>query len=111
MLKDKFGIKPSLEAPIQKSVIEYAHKHGVRTIRLFFGPGMRVGWPDVLFLIPGGRPLFIEFKATGGKPTMIQRKKIKLLKQAGYDVQVCDNRADGKRFIIDALMAAGELKD
>lgn len=87
------------EGKIQDAVIRYAGKKGIRHIRLYFGPGMQTGWPDVMFLIPGGYPLFIEFKALGKKPTEKQKVKIKILWDLDYDVYVCDNVEDGKRFI------------
>jgi hypothetical protein len=44
------------------------------------------GWPDVLFLIPGGRPLFMEFKRPGKdlEPLQVERKTT--LQKLGYDV-------------------------
>jgi hypothetical protein len=35
------------------------------------------GLPDRLILLPKGRALFIELKKVGGKPSEIQRKRIK----------------------------------
>lgn len=110
-LRNKFDMKPALEKPIQQAVIAYATMLGVHSIRMFFGPGMQVGWPDVLFLIPGGRPLFIEFKATGKKPTAKQRKKIRLLRDEGYDVAVCDTIAAGKDLIFKAVEAADVMEE
>jgi hypothetical protein len=97
----------TVEGKIQGSVITHANKHGIRTIRMYFGPGIQTGWPDVLFLIPGGRPLFIEFKAPGNEPTPKQEEKIEILKEAGYDVTWCDSRTDAKKAIIMAMIAAG----
>jgi hypothetical protein len=96
-----------LEAPIQADCIKYANKLGIVTIRMYFGPGIQTGWPDVLFLIPGGRPLWIEFKATGKVPTDKQADKIKLLTDAEYDVTWCDNRPDAIAAIDAALDRAG----
>ena len=92
-----------LEKEIQQPVIRYATLRGVPHIRLYFGPGMRVGWPDVLFLIPGGIALFIEFKATGKRPTAKQRLKITLLIGLGFACHVCDNIEEGKKIIDSAL--------
>ena len=38
------------------------------------------GWPDRIFLIPGGRPFFIEFKAPGEEPNPRQAFRIKCLR-------------------------------
>lgn len=79
------------EKKIQKKAIEHAHRQGVRIIRMYFGPGINTGWPDVLFLIPGGRALFIEFKSLGKEPTKKQYKKLGYLKEAGYKARWTDN--------------------
>ncbi len=94
------------EGKIQDATINYGNRLGVRTIRLYFGPGIQTGWPDVLFLIPGGRPLFIEFKKPGAEPTAKQRIKIAILEEAGYDVAVCSSRDEGERLILKYLRDA-----
>lgn len=95
-----------LEKVIQKTVIAYAMHHGVRHIRMYFGPGAQVGWLDVWFLIPGGRPLIMEFKATGKRPTKKQQHKITRLLSLEYDVFVCDDIEEGKKRIDLALNRA-----
>jgi len=47
----------------------------------------RNGWPDQQYFIPGGAPLFIEFKAEGEAPGPLQRHIHKLLKENGYDIE------------------------
>ncbi len=91
------------EGKIQDAVIKYANGLGIRTIRMYFGPGIQTGWPDVLFLLPGGRPLFIEFKKPGEGPTPKQERKIQILRDNGYDVKLCDDRATGKAVIAEAM--------
>jgi len=92
-----------LEKEIQKKVVTYATKKGVKGIRMYFGPGMRVGWPDYLFLIERGNALFIEFKATGKRPTKKQQQKITILIGLGFSCHVCDNIEYGKKLIDLAL--------
>ncbi len=94
-----------LEKQIQKKVIKYAAEKGVHSIRMYFGPGSQTGWPDVLFLLPGGVPLFIEFKAPGMMPTPKQFIKIKLLQEMNYRVEICDGEELGYK-IIDGHLAA-----
>jgi len=72
--------------------MKWAKQHGLKSIRLYFGPGVASGWPDDLFLIPGGCPVFIEFKAPGKEATPTQAKKIKLLRELDYIVEVCDSK-------------------
>lgn len=47
------------------------------------------GYPDVIFLIPGGYPLFVEFKQPGHFVSPIQEYRIAALKALGYDVVIC----------------------
>lgn len=94
------------EARQRDPVLKFAKSLGVTTIRLYFGPGMQTGWPDDLFLIPGGTPLFLEAKAPGKKPTPKQKQKIKLLEDAGYDVGWYDNKDEACEAISRALEAA-----
>lgn len=85
------------ESSIAKAVVTAAKKRwGVESIKLstsgHYGTG---GWPDRLFLIPGGRPLFIEFKsASGWTLTELQAHRIHLLRTAGYDAEVHYSVAD-----------------
>lgn len=44
------------------------------------------GWPDVLFLIPGGRPLLMEFKRPGEPLKPLQQERKDTLKKLSYDV-------------------------
>ena len=78
------------EAKIERRVAMIAERDlGVRSIKLN-GPGVR-GWPDRCFLIPRGRPLFIEFKAPGGTTSPRQDLMIGYLLKQGHDVEVHDN--------------------
>lgn len=90
------------EKKIQDAAIKYAERYGIASIRLQFAPGVYTGWPDVVFLISGGRPLFIEFKAPGKVPTLKQFARINYLFKVGYDVKICDNIEDAKKAIHEA---------
>lgn len=79
------------EAQVRDPVIRWSKKMRIYSIRMYFGPGVSRGWPDDLFLIPGGRPVFIEFKAPGKRATKLQLRKIAVLEALGYDVFVFDN--------------------
>jgi len=99
----------SEEKRIQNKAIEHAKGRGIRTIRLALQPGVARGWPDVLFLIPGGRPLFIEFKAPGKRPSEVQKLRIAQLKEDGYAVAVSDN-LDHACSIIDQQIQHAEAR-
>ncbi len=94
--------KPT-EAQVRDPVIRWAKKMGIYSIRMYFGPGVSRGWPDDLFLIPGGKPLFIEFKAAGKKATPLQLRKIAVLEGLGYNVCVCDNSDEATRALTQAI--------
>ena len=79
------------EASIEEWVVNQARGvYGVYSIKLY---GVAYGgWPDRIFLVPGGRPLFIELKPPGGEPTEKQREIHRRLRAAGYIVEVHDDR-------------------
>ncbi len=91
------------EAKVRDPVIKYAHSLGIRTIRMYFGPGVQTSWPDDLYLIPGGVALFLEAKAPGEKPTKKQQLKMKYLTDADYSVAWYDNVEEGKSYIDEAM--------
>lgn len=80
------------ESSLEKSVVKWAKCRGVDSIKMEISS--YVGLPDRLFLIPGGRPLFMELKRPGDTKGLraIQRERINDLKHKGYDAVVCDNK-------------------
>ena len=100
-----------LEKGTERRAKLWADKRGVPSISLKLLPGHGTGIPDVLFLIPGGRPLFIEFKRRGGKLTPKQRFWHGYLKRLGYDVQTCNDAAAAQACIREALDAAELSKE
>ncbi|MCI6277860.1 MAG: VRR-NUC domain-containing protein [Clostridium sp.] len=69
----------------------------------FVSPGMS-GVPDRIILLPHGRIVFIELKAPGKKPRPIQIKRIKELKDLGFDVRVIDSIDGVKNFIEEVFI-------
>lgn len=69
----------------------------------FVSPGMS-GVPDRIVLLPHGRIVFIELKAPGKKPRPIQIKRIKELKDLGFDVRVIDSINGIKDFIEEVVI-------
>lgn len=94
------------EAKERDPTVAFARKLGIKSIRMYFGPGIRTGWPDDLFLIPGGRPLFLEAKARGKELTKQQEKRKKELEEDGYDVGWYDNQHEAREAITRALERA-----
>jgi hypothetical protein len=76
-------MKP-LESDIEQAVCNWADRHCILH-RKMNGVGSR-HWPDRMFMLPGGRPLFIEFKREGEQPRKAQWYVIRMLQGKGYDV-------------------------
>ena len=77
---------------IEDPVVDRALKELlVPSIPLKLLPGSETGRPDDIFLIPHGRPLFIEFKWGAWSPTPKQIYWHQILRELGYDVQVHNN--------------------
>jgi hypothetical protein len=94
------------EAKLLRETQRYATAHGVPCIRLVFHRGIAAGWPDLLLLIPGGKPLWLELKAPTGKLTALQTIRYLTLSERGYNVAVAYNINDARTAIARALDAA-----
>lgn len=64
----------------------------------FVSPG-NSGVPDRLVCIPGGRIAFVELKAPGKKPTVLQERQHKILRGLEFYVQVIDSISGVDNFI------------
>lgn len=87
------------ESKIEKRLKKEIELIGGKALK-FVSPGMS-GVPDRIVLLPHGRIVFIELKAPGKKPRPIQIKRIKELKDLGFDVRVIDSIDKVKEFIND----------
>jgi|TARA_R110000787_G_scaffold11723_2_gene38540 Holliday junction resolvase len=88
-----------LEAPIEKAVCKYAKDKGWLVYK-FVSPANR-GVPDRIFM-KDGEVFFIEFKATGKKPTKLQQSVISKMRDNLMTVYVVDSIEYGKD-IIDVI--------
>ena len=95
---------PELEKQIEKRFLKSMKRLGIPTIKLTGQYG--TGWPDRLILIPGGRPVFIEFKAEGKEPTDRQHHRIDQLKTLGYDATWFDNAEEALAYVERNLEAS-----
>ena len=55
----------------------------------FTSPGTN-GMPDRLVLLPGGRMGFVELKAPGKKPRLVQELRMRQLRRLGFFAAVID---------------------
>lgn len=89
------------ESAIEKKVCDRARKLGYY-VRKFVSPQQR-GVPDRLFISPGGKVFFIEFKAPGKKPTPLQEYERSLIQANNICVYVVDNAPAGM-WLVDTVM-------
>ena len=90
-----------IEAPVAAWALE---ELGIFSIKL--KRTQERGYPDRLFLIHGGKPLFVEFKRPGETPKPYQLLIHERLRHAGYEVQVHDNIEEAKAAILAAAKKA-----
>lgn len=73
--------------------------HGVKRCKRHRGKNIKTdrvfaGWPDQMFIMPGGVVFFIEFKRpVGGRFETRQLFKHKMLRLLGFKVYVCRTKA------------------
>jgi hypothetical protein len=90
-----------LEKQIEQKVCDYAKDRGLLVYK-FTSPA-RAAVPDRMFVAPSGKVFFIEFKASGKKPTVPQTREHQRLRDHGVLVFVVDNVDEGKG-VIDFVM-------
>jgi hypothetical protein len=86
-----------LEKQIEQRVCDYAKSKGWLVYK-FTSPA-RAAVPDRLFIAPGGRVIFVEFKREGQKPTVPQSREHERLRAQGVAVYVIDNVVEGKAVV------------
>lgn len=98
----------TLEVDIEERAVTLASGLGVTALKLNLTGN--AGWPDRLFLIPGGRPFFIEFKQPLEEPEPRQRLIHAHLTYLGYDCETHSNAEEAItaiRLRLDAAAKAG----
>jgi len=65
-----------------------------------FPPLFFRGFPDRIVLLPGGAVVFVETKAPGQRPRLIQRKVHDRLRRLGFQVEVLDSVESVDGFIL-----------
>lgn len=89
-----------LEKEIERDVCKFAKSKGWLYYK--FSSINNRGVPDRIFIAPGGRIIFVEFKRPGNKPTSLQTFVHDTLKRQGCTVWIVDNVEDGKQLIENA---------
>lgn len=93
-----------LEKTIEQKVCDYAKDKGFLVYK-FTSPN-RSAVPDRMLIHPTGDVLFIEFKASGKKPTPAQEREHLRLRGHNVAVYVVDDVDTGKA-VIDRVYNAG----
>ncbi len=70
----------------------------------FVSPGLS-GMPDRLVLLPNAKMGFVELKAPGKKPRVLQEKRHRDLRNLGYRVYVLD-RAEKVKEVLDDIQSS-----
>ena len=76
------------ERTIEKKLVIEAKRRGGMAVK-FTSPGTN-GMPDRLVLLPGGRMGFVELKAPGKKPRLVQELRMRQLRRLGFFAAVID---------------------
>ena len=87
------------ESSIEKRLKNEVEKIGGKALK-FVSPGV-TGIPDRIILLPGGKIIFIELKATGKKLRPMQEYRAKELRALGFDVRCIDSVELIKELIIE----------
>ncbi len=85
------------EAEIEAGFVHHAESLGCIALKLRIDG--RKGFPDRTVFLPGGTPLFIEFKASGGVISPQQARWHKRLRSLGYHVYVAWSLDEAKTLL------------
>ncbi|MDH6354701.1 hypothetical protein M2132_001030 [Dysgonomonas sp. PH5-45] len=78
------------EKLLERKLVAACKKLGCKAIK--FSSFYDTGYPDREILIPGGFTWWREIKTTGEEPSLMQKVKIKLLQDMGFNVGVIDSQ-------------------
>lgn len=92
------------EKVFERTLSKYVNDNGGIAVKLL--SQFVNGLPDRMYLLPGGRALFVEFKSTGKKPTKIQKHIIDRIRKVGFTVMIVDSPETYKNAVlyIDMLL-------
>lgn len=94
-MRDK---RDSMEKTIEKYLVNEVERLGGLCVK--FPPLFFRGFPDRIVLLPGAAIVFVETKATGEKPRLIQTRVHDKLRRLGFRVEVIDSKEGVDDFII-----------
>ena len=80
------------ERDVESHLVEELRRIGLPCVK--FNPDGKVGMPDRLVLLPGGRVIWVELKTKGGHLEEIQRAQHRRLERLGHKVKVIWTKED-----------------
>lgn len=86
------------ERKIEKFLVKEVERLGGLCVK--FPPLFFRGFPDRIVLLPGATIAFVELKAPGERPTLIQRNVHARLRKLGFRVEVLDSKDAVNGFIL-----------
>lgn len=98
-----------LESQIERYFCKKVKELGGLAVKL--SPAGTAGMPDRLVLLPGGKALFVEFKAPGQKPRPLQKRRAEELRKLGFFVDCVDSHIAAERLIESLRVIVGSHKD
>lgn len=78
------------ESFIEKKLVQEVKKRGGLCEKWISGTS---GWPDRIVILPAGKIGFVEVKAPGKEPRLLQVHRHKQLRALGYKVYVLDQES------------------
>lgn len=87
-----------MEKKIEKYLVQSVEQIGGLCVK--FPPLFFRGFPDRIVLLPDGLVVFVELKAPGKTPRLIQRKVHRELTALGFRVEVIDTPESVDTFIL-----------
>ena len=85
------------EGKIEAKLVRYCRKVGVLCYK--FSSPSRAGVPDRILVFPDSTVVFLELKATGQKPTPLQKRELDLLTKHKARALWFDNFEDCKALV------------
>lgn len=95
------------EKQVEQKLVTETRKKGGLAVK-FVSPSFS-GMPDRLVLLPHGKMAFVEVKAPGKKPRVLQVKRHEMLRELGFRVFVLDN-SEEIPIILDKITCAQDGK-
>lgn len=89
------------ESDIERYFVRRVKSQGGRTLK--FSSPSSAAVPDRILLLPGGRVLFIEFKAPGQKPRPLQQVVFRQFAGLGSPVTILDSREAVDRYLEEVI--------